>query len=236
MAELEKPNEVAEENSVKDATRIASNAVVEQVKDAPAEAVHDKAVSENKEGMPGTTTDTSVDSKSEPEGSPKEKANAQETNATKSETKVEKESTPVFTSSDVRTESTHSGSFFLRLLFILVAVIALPLCLAFALTGLSLILATLALFFACFVAVTGVFYHDFLTFFQINSLDRMISFDAIPYLQQYYDLLPEPYRFALAIVIVILAAFFVLGLAFLFLKLAKSIWHGMGNWRWKLSK
>lgn len=156
----------------------------------------------------------------------------------------------VFTSNEKATCSTNNlpntskqGShFFGRLLFLLVGLIALPLVLCFFITGLSLCLATLICFFACFVLLAAFFAPELLPFLTDKILTKPIfnhsdflSLQGCPYLATYFSVLPEEYKAIIALVILIFAALLILAFAFLFLKIAKAIWRGLAYWRHKLS-
>lgn len=173
------------------------------------------------------------------------------TNATNAANETPKSAAlQVFTSNEKATSSTNNlpntskqGShFFGRLLFLLVGLIALPLVLCFFITGLSLCLATLICFFACFVLLAAFFAPELLPFLTDKILAKpifnhsdFISLQGCPYLATYFSVLSEEYKAIIALVILIFAALLILVFAFLFLKIAKAIWRGLAYWRHKLS-
>lgn len=145
----------------------------------------------------------------------------------------------IFTSSDQpKPKASKSGStFFARLLFLIVAVVALPLSLLLFFASLSLFIATLIILFYCFALLGGLFYPE-LCQFLVSMQNKYIPCDVIKYYTDtIFNYLPLSGQYApiAYICLQFVGAIIVLAIGFFILKIGKLIWQGLGTWRNKLS-
>lgn len=187
----------------------------------------------------GNATSSQANSQSLSENDKETDANTTSADGTVSESKQTAKSEPtckVYVSDESSSpqESKHSSHFGARLLFILASIIALPFCLLFFAVGIGFTLATLGVLFSCFVITAMIFFPDLWA--SRLAYKPIIDIEAIPYFSPYIEAMSTEYRSIVSVILLFLIALIILAIAFLVLKVAKTIWHGLGRWRNKLSR